>query len=74
MNKKQAEFASYEANDPFVEQLMVHLDGLLGNFVSLLTPDNHKSLILILVKEVSAQMEKVALKSTYSRVRITVDS
>ncbi|MCL4127343.1 UNVERIFIED_CONTAM: hypothetical protein GTU68_060667 [Idotea baltica] len=63
----EEEFGSYEANDPFSQQLMVQLDSLLGSFLPLLTPDNHKSLVEILVKEVASQLEKAVSKSAFNR-------
>lgn len=64
----QDEFACYEANDPFSQTLMVQVDGLLGSFLPLLTEENYKSLVSVLVAEVAAQLEKAIMKSTFNRV------
>ncbi|RXG53402.1 Conserved oligomeric Golgi complex subunit 4 [Armadillidium vulgare] len=63
----EEELSAYEANDPFSQQLMVQIDGLLGSFIPLLTTENHKSLVEILVKEVASQLEKAVFKSTFNR-------
>ena len=47
---------------------MVQVDGLLGSFVPLLTEENYKSLVSVLVAEVAAQLEKAVLKTTFNRV------
>ena len=64
----QEEFASYEANDPFSQTLMVQVDGLLGSFTSLLTEENYKALVGVLVSEVAEQLEKAVFKSSFNRV------
>lgn len=65
---KEEEFASYEANDPFSQTLMVQVDGLLGSFLPLLTEENYKSLVSVLVSEVAEQLEKAVFKSTFNRL------
>ncbi|KAK7076819.1 Golgi transport complex subunit 4 [Halocaridina rubra] len=65
---KEEEFACYEANDPFSQTLMVQVDGLLGSFVPLLTDENYKSLVSVLVAEVAAQLEKAVMKTTFNRL------
>lgn len=65
---KEEEFASYEANDPFSQTLMVQVDGLLGSFTSLLTEENYKALVGVLVSEVAEQLEKAVFKSSFNRL------
>lgn len=65
---KEEEFASYEANDPFSQSLMVQVDGLLGSFAPLLTEDNYKALVGVLVGEVAEQLEKAVFKSSFNRL------
>lgn len=64
----QDEFASYEANEPFVRNLIMNLETLLSEFKNRLLPNNYDSLITILAVEVSSQIEKVILKTTFNRV------
>ena len=59
------QFSDYEANDPFVQALILNLDGLLAGFKRSLTPNNYDALVAILASEVTAQMERAVLKSTY---------
>lgn len=63
----QDEFAAYEANDPFSQTLMVQMDGLLGSFVPLLTEENYRALVAVLVAEVAQQLEKAIFKATFNR-------
>nr|XP_018899080.1 PREDICTED: conserved oligomeric Golgi complex subunit 4 [Bemisia tabaci] len=62
------EFASYEANEPFVRNLIMNLETLLSEFKNRLLPNNYDSLITILAVEVSSQIEKVILKTTFNRL------
>jgi hypothetical protein len=64
----QEEFSSYEANEPFVRNLIGHLDNLLSEFKSTLTPINYDNLVAIVATEVSLQMEKVIMKTEFNRV------
>ena len=57
------QFADFEANDPFIQKLIRNLDGLLVSFKNSLTPNNYDGLVSILTNEVTAQLEKVVLKS-----------
>jgi hypothetical protein len=66
----QEDFANYEANEPFVQNLIMNLDGLLGLFRGFLTTGNYDTLVSILTAEVTTHMEKVVFKSTFNRVII----
>ena len=57
------EFSDYEANDPFVQNLIRNLDGLLAGFKKSLSENNYDSLVSILTSEVTAQLEKAVLKA-----------
>ena len=59
----EEEYADSEANDPFVQSLILNLDGLLTSFKKSLTPNNYDALVNILTAEVTQQLEKVVLKS-----------
>ena len=61
-------YADSEANDPFVQNLILNLDGLLTSFRKSLTPKNYDALVNILVVEVTLQLEKVVFKSKFSRL------
>lgn len=66
----QEDFASYEANEPFVQNLIMNLEGLLGVFRGSLTTSNYDTLVSILASEVTTHLEKVVMKSTFNRVNI----
>jgi len=61
------QLAEYEANDPFVQALVVNLDGLVKSFKGCLTSLNYDSLVMIVASEVTTQLEKAVLKSLFSR-------
>ncbi|KAK3927117.1 Conserved oligomeric Golgi complex subunit 4 [Frankliniella fusca] len=64
----EEEFSSYEANEPFVRNLVANLESLLSSFKSSLTPTNYDTLVSILATEVTHQMEKVIAKSSFNRL------
>jgi hypothetical protein len=66
----QEDFANYEANEPFIQNLIMNLDGLLALFKGSVTASNYDTLVSILATEVTTHMEKVVIKSTFSRVII----
>lgn len=64
----QDELLRYETDEPFVQTLIQHLEGLLQAFKDILTASNYDALIGILTAEVTARLEKVVLKCTFNRV------
>lgn len=66
----QDELLRYETDEPFVQTLVMNLEGLLQGFKNSLTTPNYDALIGLLTAEVTARLEKVVLKSTFNRVRI----
>nr|CAG4640705.1 EOG090X02VY [Eulimnadia texana] len=64
----EEEYASYEAQDPFVQELIVHLDGFISSFKTALMPNSYEALVSLLTNEVAQQMEKVVLKTKFSRL------
>jgi len=67
-NISDEEFAEYEANDPFVQGLIVNLNSLLNTFKSGLTVANYERFVTLVAGEVTLLLEKVVLKSTFSRL------
>ncbi|XP_078036052.1 conserved oligomeric Golgi complex subunit 4 isoform X2 [Augochlora pura] len=57
----------YETEEPFVQTLVMNLEGLLRTFKDSLTASNYDALIGLLTAEVTARLEKVVLKSTFNR-------
>nr|CAG4646110.1 EOG090X02VY [Macrothrix elegans] len=64
----EEEFSCYEAQDPFIQELIVHLDGFINGFKDTLTPNNYQTLIATLTTQVAQQLEKVILKTNFSRL------
>ncbi|KAF4527190.1 hypothetical protein B566_EDAN006116 [Ephemera danica] len=64
----EEDFASYEADEPFVQNLIHNLDGLLSSFKPKLTPSNYDALVGVVTSEVTTQMEKVIMKSSFNRL------
>ncbi|XP_071650281.1 conserved oligomeric Golgi complex subunit 4 [Temnothorax longispinosus] len=61
------ELLRYETDEPFVQTLIMNLEGLLQGFKDSLTTSNYDALIGLLTAEVTARLEKVVLKSTFNR-------
>ena len=51
-NITDEQLAEYEANDPFVQALVLNLDGLVKSFRGCLTPGTFDSLVMIVAGEV----------------------
>jgi len=66
-NINDEQLGENEANDPFVQALVLNLDGLIKSFKQCLTPGNYDSLVMIVAGEVTTQLEKSVLKSIFSR-------
>ena len=67
-NINDEQFAEFEANDPFVQQLIVNLDGLLSSLKGGLTGGNYERLVMMVAGEVAVQLEKAVMKSSFSRL------
>lgn len=64
----EEDFANYEANDPWVQALIVCVDGLLSSFRESLTPNNYDGLVAQLTAEIVTRLEKAAAKSAFNRL------
>ena len=60
----------YETDEPFVQTLVMNLEGVLQVFKNSLTESNYNALIGILTAELTTRFEKVVLKSNFNRVNI----
>merc|ERR1719341_3225939 len=67
-NITEEQFSDYTANDPWVQQTIVNLDNLMQSFKAGLTAANFDSLVMIVASEVTVQLEKSVLKSSFSRL------
>ncbi|CAB1339385.1 unnamed protein product [Coregonus sp. 'balchen'] len=66
--KPQEEFNEYEANDPWVQQLIVNLQQLMAEFKAGLSSVIYDTLTSLMTSLVSMEMEKTVLKCTFSRL------
>lgn len=67
-NITEDEFSVYEANDPFIQSCIVHIDGLLNTFKHSLTPHNYDCFTSLLITEVAQTLEKAVLKTSFNRL------
>ncbi|KAJ7986154.1 hypothetical protein DPEC_G00347840 [Dallia pectoralis] len=67
-NIEEEEFNEYEANDPWVQQLIVNLEQLMAEFKAGLSPVIYDTLTSLTTSLVSMEMEKTVLKCTFSRL------
>jgi len=59
---------NYEANDPWVEELIYNLESLLNRFQSSLLPSIYDQLVSFMVNEIVIQLEKSVFKSSFNRL------
>lgn len=64
----EAEFAEFEAVEPFVDNYIAALDRLLASFEPLLVPANYQDLLAVVCSEVMRQMERVLFKCNFNRL------
>ncbi|KAM4721196.1 conserved oligomeric Golgi complex subunit 4 isoform 1-T1 [Rhinophrynus dorsalis] len=67
-NIEEEEFNDYEANDPWVQQFIVNLEQLMAEFKAGLSPVIYENLTSLLTSLIAIELEKVVLKSTFSRL------
>ncbi|XP_064835544.1 conserved oligomeric Golgi complex subunit 4 [Oncorhynchus masou masou] len=65
---EEEEFNEYEANDPWVQQLIVNLEQLMAEFKAGLSSVIYDTLTSLMTSLVSMEMEKTILKCTFSRL------
>uniref|UniRef100_A0A4W5PL39 Conserved oligomeric Golgi complex subunit 4 n=1 Tax=Hucho hucho TaxID=62062 RepID=A0A4W5PL39_9TELE len=67
-NIEEEEFNEFEANDPWVQQLIVNLEQLMAEFKAGLSSVIYDTLTSLMTSLVSMEMEKTVLKCTFSRL------
>ncbi|XP_061670125.1 conserved oligomeric Golgi complex subunit 4 [Syngnathoides biaculeatus] len=67
-NIEEEEFNDYEANDPWVQQLIVNLEQLMAEFKTTLSPVIYDTLTSLMTSLISIEMEKTVLKCSFSRL------
>ncbi|KAM6430718.1 conserved oligomeric Golgi complex subunit 4 isoform 1-T1 [Liasis olivaceus] len=67
-NIEEEEFNDYEANDPWVQQFILNLEQQMVEFKAGLSPAIYDSLTSLMTSLVALELEKVVLKSIFSRL------
>uniref|UniRef100_A0A3B4Y6V2 Conserved oligomeric Golgi complex subunit 4 n=1 Tax=Seriola lalandi dorsalis TaxID=1841481 RepID=A0A3B4Y6V2_SERLL len=67
-NIEEEEFNDYEANDPWVQQVIVNLEQLMAEFKTALSPVIYDTLTSLMTSLISIEMEKTVLKCSFSRL------
>ncbi|XP_038164534.1 conserved oligomeric Golgi complex subunit 4 [Cyprinodon tularosa] len=67
-NIEEEEFNDYEANDPWVQQLIVNLEQLMAEFKAALSPVIYDTLTSLMTSLISVELEKTVLKCSFSRL------
>ncbi|KAJ7312062.1 hypothetical protein JRQ81_006397 [Phrynocephalus forsythii] len=67
-NIEEEEFNDYEANDPWVQQFILNLEQQMAEFKAGLSPVIYDSLSSLTTTLIAVELEKVVLKSTFSRL------
>uniref|UniRef100_A0A671U9H4 Conserved oligomeric Golgi complex subunit 4 n=1 Tax=Sparus aurata TaxID=8175 RepID=A0A671U9H4_SPAAU len=67
-NIEEEEFNDYEANDPWVQQLIINLEQLMAEFKTALSPIIYDTLTSLMTSLISIEMEKTVLKCSFSRL------
>uniref|UniRef100_A0A670KCP1 Conserved oligomeric Golgi complex subunit 4 n=1 Tax=Podarcis muralis TaxID=64176 RepID=A0A670KCP1_PODMU len=67
-NIEEEEFNDYEANDPWVQQFILNLEQQMAEFKAGLSPVIYDSLTSLMTTLIAVELEKVVLKSTFSRL------
>ncbi|XP_061883418.1 conserved oligomeric Golgi complex subunit 4 [Entelurus aequoreus] len=67
-NIEEEEFNDYEANDPWVQQLIVNLEQLMAEFKTALSPVIYDTLTSLMTSLISIEMEKTVLKCSFNRL------
>ncbi|KAF5898680.1 conserved oligomeric Golgi complex subunit 4, partial [Clarias magur] len=67
-NIEEEEFSEYEANDPWVQQLVVQLEQLMAEFKAGLSPVIYDTLTSLMTSLIAMELEKTVFKCTFSRL------
>ncbi|XP_047220119.1 conserved oligomeric Golgi complex subunit 4 [Girardinichthys multiradiatus] len=67
-NIEEEEFNDYEANDPWVQQLIINLEQLMAEFKVALSPVIYDTLTSLMTSLISVELEKTVLKCSFSRL------
>lgn len=64
----ESEFAQAEAENPFVQTLVLNIDTMFREFKSKLTTNNYDTLVVVMAAESALQLEKAVMKTEFNRL------
>lgn len=64
----ESEFSHTEADNPFVQTLILNIDTLFREFKAKLTTNNYDMLVVAMAAECSIQLEKAIMKTEFNRL------
>ncbi|XP_072515891.1 conserved oligomeric Golgi complex subunit 4 [Salminus brasiliensis] len=67
-NIEEEEFSEYEANDPWLQQLIVQMEQLMAEFKVGLSPLIYDTLTSLMTSLIAIELEKTVFKCTFSRL------
>ncbi|KAH9495943.1 Golgi transport complex subunit 4 [Bulinus truncatus] len=67
-NISEEEFSNYEANDPWVQNVIMNLDTALTTFKEAMTSSNYDRFATAVSGEITQQLEKAVTKTTFNRL------
>ncbi|WAR13627.1 COG4-like protein [Mya arenaria] len=62
------DYSNFEANDPWVQNFIVAVDTVLGNFKESLTSNNYEKFVSLIMNEITTTLEKAVLKTSFNRL------
>ncbi|XP_052818537.1 conserved oligomeric Golgi complex subunit 4-like [Mya arenaria] len=67
-NITEDDYSNFEANDPWVQNFIVAVDTVLGNFKESLTSNNYEKFVSLIMNEITTTLEKAVLKTSFNRL------
>ena len=67
-NMSEDDLSYYEANDPWVQELICNLQSVLTKFKSSLLETIYDQLVSLVINEIAIQFEKIIFKSSFNRL------
>lgn len=64
----ESEFSHTEADNPFVQTLILNIDTIFREFKAKLTTNNYDMLVVAMAAECSVQLEKAVMKTEFNRL------
>jgi hypothetical protein len=64
----ESEFAQAEADNPFVQTLVLNIDTMFREFKTKLTTNNYNNMVVVVAEESALQLEKAVMKTEFNRL------